>query len=65
MELIILFTWLMLGISFGNSNPLPLQTPYQKELKTESEIRFGYGMSFEYHGQMVHGLDIYNRFRNS
>ena len=49
MELIILFAWLMLGNCFGNSNPLPLQTLYQKELKTESEIRFGYGMSFEYH----------------
>ena len=60
MELIILFALLMLGISFGNSNPLPLQTPYQKELKTESEIRFGYGMSFEYHGQMVHGSNRYN-----
>ena len=60
MELIILFAWLMLGINFGNSNPLPLQTPYQKELRIESEIRFGYGMSFKYHGQMVHGLNRYN-----
>ena len=52
----ILFAWLMLGISFSNSSPLLLQTP----LRTESEIRFGYGMSFEYHGQMVHGLNRYN-----
>ena len=32
----------------------------QKEIKPESEHRFGYGMSFQYHGQMLHGLNCYN-----
>ena len=27
-----------------------------KEIELKSEIRFGWGMSFEYHGQMLHGL---------
>ena len=26
----------------------------------ESEIRFGYGMAFDYHGQMLHGLNKYH-----
>ena len=28
-----------------------------KEIEPKSEIRFGWGMSFEYHGQMLHGLN--------
>ena len=28
-----------------------------KEIEPKSEIRFGSGMSFEYHGQMLHGLN--------
>ena len=31
-----------------------------KEIKPESELRFGYGMSFQYLGQMLHGLNRYN-----
>ena len=30
-----------------------------KEIEPKSEIRFGWGMSFEYHGQMLHGLNRY------
>ena len=30
-----------------------------KEIEPKSEIRFGWGMSFEYHGQMLHGLNQY------
>ena len=29
-------------------------------MKPESELRFGYGMSFQYHGQMFHVLNYYN-----
>ena len=28
-----------------------------KEIEPKSEIRFGWGMSFEYHGQMLYGLN--------
>ena len=28
-----------------------------KKIESKSEIRFGWGMSFEYHGQMLHGLN--------
>ena len=28
-----------------------------KEIEPKSEIRFGWGMSFEYDGQMLHGLN--------
>ena len=30
-----------------------------KEIEPKSEIRFGWGMSFEYHGQMLHALNRY------
>ena len=30
-----------------------------KEVEPKSEIRFGLGMSFQYHGQMLHGLNRY------
>ena len=30
-----------------------------KDIEPKSEIRFGWGMSFEYHGQMLHGLNRY------
>ena len=30
-----------------------------KEIEPKSEIRFGWGISFEYHGQMLHGLNRY------
>ncbi len=32
----------------------------QAELEAKSEIRFGYGMLFDYHGQKLHGLNRYN-----
>ena len=30
-----------------------------KDIEPKSEIRFGWGISFEYHGQMLHGLNRY------
>ena len=27
------------------------------EIEPKSEIRFGWGKSFDYHGQMLHGLN--------
>ena len=51
---------LVIGLHYSNAAPIP--TPYHKqnEIKPESELRFGYGMSFQYHGQMLHGLNCYN-----
>ena len=51
---------LVMGLYYSNAAPIP--TPYhkQKEIKPESEIIFGYGMSFQYHGQMLHWLNDYN-----
>ena len=58
------FFCLVIGIYYSNGNPLPasalVEYPKQKEIKPESELRFGYGMSFQYHGQMLHGLNRYN-----
>ena len=58
------FFCLVIGIYYSNCNPLPasalVEYPKQKEIKPESELRFGYGMSFQYHGQMLHGLNRYN-----
>ena len=54
----------MIGIYYSSCYPLsalaPVIYPKQKEIKPESELRFGYGMSFQYHGQMLHGLNRYN-----
>ena len=30
------------------------------EVKPKSEIRFGWGLMYDYYGQMLHGLDRYN-----
>ena len=49
----------MIGLYYSNSTPVPTLYPKQKEIKPESELRFGYGMSFQYHGQMLHGLNCY------
>ena len=51
---------LVIGIYHSNSIPIPTSHFKQKEIKPESELRFGYGMSFQYHGQMLHGLNCYN-----
>ena len=51
---------LYLVIGLSNANPIPTSYPELKEIKPESELRFGYGMSFQYHGQMLHGLNRYN-----
>ena len=55
-----IFLCLVIGLYYSNAILIP--TPYtkQKEIKPESELRFGYGMSFQYHGQMLHGLNHYN-----
>ena len=45
--------FLCLGFYYSNATPIPTSYPEQKEIKPESEIRFGYGMSFQYHGQML------------
>ena len=41
---------LVIGLCYSNANPIPTSYPKQKEIKPESELRFGYGMSFQYHG---------------
>ena len=51
---------LVIGLYHSNAIPIPTLHPEQKEIKPESELRFGYGMSFQYHGQMLHGLNRYN-----
>ena len=51
---------LVIGLYHSNAIPIPTSHPEQKEIKPESELRFGYGMSFQYHGQMLHGLNLYN-----
>ena len=51
---------LVIGLHHNNAIPIPTSHPEQKEIKPESELRFGYGMSFQYHGQMLHGLNRYN-----
>ena len=51
---------LYLVIGLSNANQIPTSYPELKEIKPESELRFGYGMSFQYHGQMLHGLNHYN-----
>ena len=50
----------MVGLYYSSPSPVPIQSPKQKEIKPESELRFGYGMSFQYHGQILHGLNHYN-----
>ena len=55
-----IFLCLVIGLYYGSSTPIPTSYPKQKEIKPESELRFGYGMSFQYHGQMLHGLNHYN-----
>ena len=54
------FLCLVIGLYYSSSTPIPTLYPKQKEIKPESELRFGYGMSFQYHGQMLHGLNHYN-----
>ena len=51
---------LMIGLYHSNAIPIPTSYPELKEIKPESELRFGYGMSFQYHGQMLHELSRYN-----
>ena len=51
---------LVIGLYQSNAIPIPTSYPEQKEIKLESELRFDYGMSFQYHGQMLHGLNHYN-----
>ena len=64
MASLLVFLYLVIGIYYSSCYPLPALAPViyskQKEIKPESELRFGYGMSFQYHGQMLHGLNRYN-----
>ena len=64
MASLLVFLYLVIGICYSSCYPLPALAPViypkQKEIKPESELRFGYGMSFQYHGQMLHGLNRYN-----
>ena len=55
---LLIFLCLVIGLYYGSSTPI--QYPKQKEIKPESELRFGYVMLFQYHGQMLHGLNHYN-----
>ena len=50
----------MIGLYYSSSTPIPTSYPKQKEIKPESELRFGYRMSFQYHGQIPHWLNHYN-----
>ena len=50
MATLLIFLWLVIGFFYGSPSPIPTQSPKQKEIKPESELRFGYGMSFQYHG---------------
>ena len=60
MATLLVFLWLVVGLYYCSPSPVPIQSPKQKEIKPESELRFGCGMSFQYHGQMLHGLNRYN-----
>ena len=53
-----IFLCLVIGLYYSNAIPIPNPYPKQKEIKPE--LRFGYGMSFQYHGQILHGLNHYN-----
>ena len=57
---LLIFLCLVIGLYYSNSTPIPTLYPKQNEIKPESELRFGFGMSFQYHGQMLHGLNHYN-----
>ena len=61
---LLIFLCLVIGIYYSSCYPLPplapVVYPKQKEIKPESELRFSYGMSFQYHGQKLHGLNRYN-----
>ena len=57
---LLIFLCLVIGLYYSNSTPIPTPYPKQKEIKPESELRFGYGMSFQYHGQMLHWLNHYS-----
>ena len=64
MASLLIFLYLVIGFYYSSCYPSPALAPViypkQKEIKPESELRFGYGMSFQYHGQMLHGLHRYN-----
>ena len=57
---LLIFLCLVIGLYYSNFTPIPTSYPKQKEIKPECELRFGYGMSFQYHGQMLHRLNHYN-----
>ena len=61
---LLVLLYLVIGIYYSSCYPPPALAPViypkQKEIKPESELRLGYGMSFQYHGQMLHGLNRYN-----
>ena len=57
---LLIFLCLVIGLYYSSSTPIPASYSKQKEIKPESELRFGYGMSFQYRGQMLHGLNHYN-----
>ena len=57
---LLIFLCLVIGLYYSSSTPFPTSYPKQKEIKPESELIFGCEMSFQYHGQMLHGLNHYN-----
>ena len=57
---LLIFLYLVIGHYYSSSTAIPTSYPKQKEIKPESELRFGYGMPFQYHGQMLHGSNHYN-----
>ena len=54
---LLIFLCIVIGLYCSSSTPVPTSYPKQKETKPESELRFGYGMSFQY---LLHGLNCYN-----
>ena len=58
---LLIFLCLVIGLYYYiSSAPIPTSYPKQKEIKPESELRFGYEMPFQYHEQMLHGLNHCN-----
>ena len=63
---LLVFLCLVIGIYYSSCYPLPALAPVvypkQKEIKPESKLRFGYGISFQYHGlnryNLLVGLEI-------
>ena len=54
---LLVFLCLVIGLYYSSSTPISTSYPKQKEIKPESELRFGYGMSLNHYNLLV-GLEI-------